>query len=419
MKKIYIIFLAFCLSHLLNAQEFVYLTTGASYNEQVYYRLSDDSNIHIANDEWDIAFTFVGDSTGIFVNESVRTSFGNPQNPVVALDAGDATWSSTINPDDLTTRLYNDEKSWAWGAFNSMRNADDPNDYGWGVYSEENAGVFSDKVFVVQLRDGSYKKLQIQNLVDGVYTVRYADLDGSNENNLTIEPELAGQSHIVCLSLSTGDFVSELVDLSWDMVFQRYVTDIMDTPFSVSGVLTDYGVQVAEARDISPEDATYDVYQDLLESDIDVIGHDWKEFNNGWIIQDQLSYFVLTEGPRLWKIQFYEFQGSSTGGITFEKTDLTDLVNTQSPLSDLQDIAISPNPASESVDIVFSIKNKPEGKLTISIMDIRGRTLRYYHPDVHLGLNAFRLNDLPKEKGIYFISLQSAGHKITRKLVVE
>lgn len=418
MKNLYLTACLFMIATMTKGQEFVFLTTGASYNEQVYYQLSDDANVHITNDTWDIAFSFVGDSTGIFVNESVRTSFGTPQNPVVLLDAEDAIWESLINPTDLTNQLYNDEKSWAWGAFNSIRDDSDQNDYGWGQFSEEDNGITGSKIYVVQLRDGSYKKIEIQSFIDHTYTFRYANLDGSDEENVTLSEGFFPNNHLVCFSMASGDFTTEITDQPWDLVFLRYVTPIMDTPFSVSGVLSNYGIQVAEARDINPIDATWEVYQDLLESDIDVIGSDWKEFNNGWIIHDQLSYFVLTEGPRLWKLQFYEFQGSSNGGITFEKTDLTDLVNTQSPSSNLNNFVLSPNPATESIEVVFSLKNKPRD-VRVSLLDIQGKELKVYVPNVHLGLNAFRMNDLPREKGVYFVRLESDQNIITQKLVID
>ncbi len=418
MKNLYLIPLFLLLTFTAKSQEFVYITTGASYNEQVFYQLSDDANVHITNDAWDIAFSFVGDSTGVFVNESVRTSFGSPQNPVIALDGGDLTWESLINPDDLHNRLYNNEKSWAYGAFNSTRNEGDAYDYGWGTYSEENAGIFGNKIFVVQLRNGNYKKLEIQNFINDTYTFRYANLDGSDEENVTLSKNFFPNNNLVCFSMVSGDFITEITDQPWDLMFSRYVTDIQGIPFSVSGVLTDYGIQVAEARDIDPADATYELFQDFFESDIDVIGSDWKEFDNGWIIDDLLSYFVLTEGPRLWKLQFYEFQGSSTGGITFEKTDLTELVNTQSPLSNLNNIAISPNPATASAEIIFSLQSKPQN-MSITLIDLQGRELLSYSPEVHLGLNAFRLNNLPQEKGIYWVRIQSDEHIITQKLIIE
>jgi len=82
-KDFYLLFLLF-IAHSIDAQELVSVSTAASYNEQVFYKLSDDSQVNILNEDWDICFYLGGDGQpGIHVNESVRTSFGTPQNPVL------------------------------------------------------------------------------------------------------------------------------------------------------------------------------------------------------------------------------------------------------------------------------------------------------------------------------------------------
>ena len=117
------------------AQE-VTVSNAPGYAEQVFYRLSDDATTTVSNDSWDIAFTTVGlQDAGIHVNESAGFQFGSTTPEIEVYAAPTNNWGNTIDENDLTERLYNDDKTWNYGAFNHDRDESDFFDYGSVSYT--------------------------------------------------------------------------------------------------------------------------------------------------------------------------------------------------------------------------------------------------------------------------------------------
>ena len=83
--------------------------------------------------------------------------------------------------------MYNDPNDWENGAFS--RNAKGGLDFGWGVYNTTNHHITGDSLFVIQLRDGSLRKLwiQVKMAAEDIYYFRYAKIDGSEEQNITLD----------------------------------------------------------------------------------------------------------------------------------------------------------------------------------------------------------------------------------------
>lgn len=49
--------------------------------------------------------------------------------------------------------------------------------------------INGNRVFVIKLRDGSYKKLMIQSFAGGTYNLKYANFDGTEEKTVAIKAE--------------------------------------------------------------------------------------------------------------------------------------------------------------------------------------------------------------------------------------
>ncbi len=145
---------------------FVELSYGASYANQVYYQLEDDTETTVVNTSWDIAFTTQGlQDAGIFINEA--TAFMS--NELELYHAPTDEFVDVIDPEDLGERIHNNELSWELGAFNDGKILANPLDYGWGTYNPGNMTVEGEEVFVIKLRDGSFKKLMIESLTFTTY----------------------------------------------------------------------------------------------------------------------------------------------------------------------------------------------------------------------------------------------------------
>ena len=412
MKKALPFFLAL-LTLSLFAQDYPTVSYSSSYAEHAFYRLSDNATTNIDNNSWDMALSISG--TGIFINET-SIVFGS-QN--VLYQAPTDNFDDVIDPADLTGRLLNDEVSWDYGAFNAPRDESNPNDTGWGIYDPMTETYTGDRVFALQFKDGTYQKIQIVSLEQGVYAVKYADLDGSNETTTTVDKANFPNSQFAFLSFKTNQALDVIPD-DWDLLFTRYSTPVDDGAgglfdLVVAGVLSAPGVQVAEARGIDPEMVEYSEYVDSLGTATDEIGYDWKEFDNvNWILATDLAYFVKIPTGQVWKIIFLTFDGSSTGDVLFEKTTI--IANaTKENSSTIENFAVSPNPLDESSAAVFSLAQS--GTVNIMLSNMFGQQLWSGKHQATTGLNAVQLPAFDIPSGTYVLSLEMEGEIISKKVV--
>ena len=231
------------------------VSVGANYANSTFFRIGDASSTTIDPTSWDIAFSLDTERAGAFVNEAVASSFTTPLPQVELYAPVDSDY------DNLDTtgmiRIFNPDVSWLEGAFNSIRDPQNEFDYGWGFYDDISGEIIGTEVFVLKLRSGAFKKIQITSFSGSTFTFRYADLDGSDE---------------VEQSLNTADFTGTLVYFSvesesvlelepaiWDLKFGRYTAGLDDgsgniTQYIVTGVLVNQGVEVAQANNIDPFD---------------------------------------------------------------------------------------------------------------------------------------------------------------------
>ena len=164
MKRNYLIAAAFVLSYQLTYSQAVQISSGQSYLKQTFYSLTSDAATTINNSEWDIAFTVFGQQDGgIFLNEAAGTGTP-PQVPLKLFKCSTSVFADVNMTSILKDSLYNDELSWSYGAFNAERNPANPFDYGWGIYNTTSKRVEGNKVYVLKRRDGSYRKIESQNI---------------------------------------------------------------------------------------------------------------------------------------------------------------------------------------------------------------------------------------------------------------
>lgn len=366
--------IALLLSLTASAQDFVQVSVGAQYAMQSFYNLDTDNVEQIPNESWDLAFSNVGrQDAGIIINESASLSGA----PLELYSAYVNEWDNPMGSQDTLTqdnRLYNTEESWMEGAFNTLKSPINPFDYGWGEYVPQEQRVVGSTVYILKMRDGSLKKIQIMEsgLVD--YTFRYADLDGSNEETRKVARE-PGVS--VMFYSMTEDKAFPMPD-DCDLMFKRYAKPLDDgaggiLDYIVLGVLAAPGVESVRAAGVEPNAVTHDDYHDSYTARTDNIGHDWKEFDlneGGWVVPEDRTYFAAAKSGKIYQMTFIDFEGSSTGISTFIKTPIGS-TSTEEALN----IAINvfPNPTSDylSVTAEESIKQ-------IYLLDQTGRLIQEY-----------------------------------------
>ncbi len=403
--------LSFCAS--LSGQTYVDVSYGPAYINQIFYSLDGDEKKIVDPLTWDIAFTTIGQQdAGIHLNEAAASGGGQLELYL----APTTDFSASVTVGDLGNPLFNDEASWDFGAFNNPRDPSNFTDLGWGTYSPMTNSITGDRVFVLKRRDDTYLKLMVESLVGSTYTVRWANLDGSNEETFTVDKAGHPDSPLAYYSFANGEI--NTVPATWDLLFTRYVTPLdyggMSIDYLLTGTLSGYGVEVAQANDVDPSAVTYDDYRDSLSNALDVIGYDWKEFTGmGWSLPADRAYFVKTATGDIWKIIFDDFEGSGTGNVVFTK----ELVGTTSSIENpvvITEIALSPNPA--NMETYLSYSTVQSGEVAWRLFNSLGALVAsntQYRP-AGFYTETIDLQDLPR--GSYFLELQTQGDQLTKKL---
>lgn len=423
MNKIYtIVALLFLSAQAMNAQEYVEVAVGALYSNQVYYTINDNAKTTLDNQDWDLAFTLGQADVGVLINESTDHVFTGSSPELKLYFTYEEDFSAVIDASILTDSIYNDEVSWQSGAFNQLADAMNPFDFGWGTYNPANHVVTGQWVYALKLRDDSWKKIKIESLSMGIYTVKYADLDGANEVTLTIN-QADYDSPMAYFSFATGEVTAS--PSGWDFVFQRYLSPI---PAGAGGALVEYptvgllsapGIEVAEVRGVV--DPSYDDYIGSLEATTDLVGYDWKEFDLGsfqWVIESDLTYFVKMEDNQVWKVVFTDFEGSSTGNIVFQKTDLGIINAILDPESNFKEAGVFPNPIEDDFTVTFSLK-EARNTLSLQLVNALGQTVWTSQAGGVEGFNAVNFQAPNVPSGYYQIVMGNGSDVWTTPVILK
>lgn len=395
-------------------------TYGPSYIIQGFYSFENDEMVNVLNTDWDIAFSAAGaQDGGIHVNEAVESS----GNELELYEAPTDDFNDAISQSNLGVRLYNDESSWSHGAFNASKDPGDPDDYGWGYFSQAEDAVIGDEVFVLKLRSGAYRKIQAISLDQGIYTFKYANLDGSGEVVQTINKAEFGD--VAFFSFAGGGEVVDFIPPHWDLLFTRYSAPLEDgspepVNYLVTGVLSGYGVEVAEAKGVDPQAVTFEEYQDSLQSSLDVIGYDWKEFNLQlfqWALDDDLAYFLKTTSGDVWKIIFTSFSGAGSGDFAFEREFVGNVSSSEEKGGLISGLGVFPNPLQGPTTLAFSLKQA--GAVRLLLSNTLGQKVWAGRLDGNAGFNAFLLPEIPVPAGQYVLSLELENGEVASRLIAK
>lgn len=415
MKKIATILSALCLYTAVSAQTTQDISTGTGYQKQSYVNLSAGTEKQVANTAWDIAFSVAAEDYGVFINESSGSSMGNPLPLVEVYDA--LTENFTEQPDPsfvVDFQLLNSEKSWSFGAFNERRFPDDALDLGWGTYNPQTGEVLGTAVYVLKLRNGQYRKIRIESLINGVYTFKYANLDGTNELTKIINKADHAGKTLAYFSLETGATVNvEPASGGFDLFYGRYIAQLLDPStgefisYYVTGILSGPGAKVAEADGVDPVTVAYADYQDSLRTELDVIGHDWKYFNlSSWSLDADRVFFLKAKDDRVWKLRFIDFGGSIDGTTTLEKTDLGIILAVQDPAAAGMKAAVYPNPVADQLTVSLDIPVALAQRGQLQLFDLQGKEVLRQSVELTAGFQVYTLRAAGLSGGLYQLKLQ-------------
>lgn len=416
MNKIFTVLLASLFAWSTMAQTDVQVLTGASNSDDVYYSFNEGSVNTVPRNNWDIAFAPGNFNVSVLANNAYGVELYTYPNGAIAdwasIDtAGLSTWAQMYNSiDDL-----ND------GAFLRNMNPDNAFDQGWGMYNMNTHIIEGDSLFVIKTVAGAYKKLAIveanPNAAVNTWNFKYANLDGSDEQDITIEADQYKDMNYFHFSLESNEVViREPNSIDWQLQFTKYFD--YSIPYYVTGVqINSEHVQVQQVDEVNPSD-----FEDYVEADFTTnfseIGSDWKsyDFTSGeYTVEAERVYFtkVMNEtatDSAYWKLYFTAYGGSATGVYSFTQKDLSG----GTYLRELEGVSlfeIYPNPAHEQLNLITDLQSE----MNVYIYDISGKMV--HHQMMAQGFNQEQIDISQLKAGIYSLSISTDKGSSSQKFI--
>ena len=383
-----------------------------SYTNQSFFSLENGEVANLANTDWDLAFSTATMSSSIRINGGMGTE-------LYLYPLGDTTDWNSFNSSNISSWLpiHNSDTNWFLGAFD--KNSTSMFDMGWGMYSMITHYVTGDSLYAIKTVGGNWKKLWIQQLANDEYSFKYANLDGSNEINTTVQKTNYTDKNFVYFSLDQNVILDrEPISQDWDITFTKYITPVQGMAYGVTGVLSNDGVHVAQADNIPDPNSYNDYSQHPMMTEINSIGYDWKSFDMStfsYSVEPYRCYFVKDLQDKVWRIIFISFEGSSTGNIEFNAQEMTSSTSISQLQSDISTFEIYPNPITDNnLTIVFDNSSSIS---ELNIFDVTGKNI-YNEIFNSKGFQAKSINLSNLNNGVYIVSLSSKGSIFQKKLVV-
>jgi hypothetical protein len=383
------------------------VTMGPGYANEVYYSMENGIVSTYPRDNWDIAFRTMIMSSSIITNDGMNVM-------LYTYPKADTSGWATVDTSGWETwmPMYNGVDDWENGAFGI--NATGGLDFGWGVYNVSNHVITGDSLYVIRLRDGSFRKLWIEakKAVENLYDFRYANIDGTGEQMVSLNCSDYITKEFVGYSLEDGTIVDFQPERSsWDLVFTKYIApEPPDTVYNFMGIESNADVFTEEFYHVGPDFTGWNTTD--WDSTKIGIGHDWKTFTGtGWLLTDSLAYFVKNKTGDIFKMVITAYEGSSTGKIVFKRARVARVgIEHQMPGNGLR---IYPNPATDRIHV--GLPDDP-GEITLELMDLSGRTL--FTEKLASTGKPFVMNTSTLRAGIYLVKVTAGSHTTTNKFIV-
>lgn len=259
---------------------------GEGYRFQDYFDLSENtSRANVDKYRWELGFGTA--EPHVILNSAI---------PGLRLAKSEQDWESTTATEDLF---------FGW-------------DLATGDLEDMALGDRFDPVYVLNRgleEDGTalgFLKLQC-HFEEGQYHLRTAELDGSNEHELVIDPN--ADYTYMHLHLTHGIVDVEPMKGDWDIVFTHYLhvydPETEPFPYQVTGcLLNGTGVTAWESTALSYDEITLESVIDApFESTRDFIGFDWKyfDFDLGFIVDDARTFVIRDAEGQFFKLKFTGF----------------------------------------------------------------------------------------------------------------
>jgi hypothetical protein len=430
MKRLSTYLIAFIISLSVLFAEDIEIILGEGYENDLWFHFDNGIVKAEPKDNWDIAFQTGSKDAGIRINSQKGLLLW-----VVEGSHADS-WDDPIDTTGMSAnwqQWHNTSSKWSIGAFNLGLNGFETNgDFGWGEYNMATHSVSGNKVFVLKLSDNIYKKVMIEGLLHGTYSVLWADLDGNNEETMEIKKSDYGSKMFVYLDVINKKLIDREPPLeSWSLIFGKYTAMIQMglgqiVPYGVTGVRTNPNYRTAVVEGVSPSEANApELNSDNYSSDIDRIGSDWKKLDHEtftYNIVEDLSYFVTSEmddtpDPLINKILFKEFEGSNSGRLVFELNGSTSSVEIYDVSNQL---VVYPNIVKPNSYINIEIMDQgSSGFISIKMFDQSGSALIDKRVAKGNSKDIISLEIPDCAIGLYYLSIQIDNKMFLDRIIVK
>ncbi|MFT5512202.1 MAG: hypothetical protein ACI8SE_000599 [Bacteroidia bacterium] len=408
MKRVYLLGLI-TVSALTNvfAQEYMDTTNTNGNTEDVFLQLNTGNKVYVDRENWDLAFENLGTTASVLINgQKGMKLFTTPFTTADWAEfdtAGMGSWMEYLNS----------SSSWSSGAFNQQLDAGNPFDLGWGKYNVQNHVITGDSIFLLQLADGSFKKMFVNDLTAGTYTFTYANVDGTSELKKEVtKNDMMGQNFGYYSIVDEKVVTREPATENWDLLFTEYIIPIPTGPgqfqnYPVTGVKINIGVEVAQRDGIT---VTSDDTTGLnWNTNITEIGSDWKMFNRTSMQYEYAkdrTYFVRLSGGSVWKIYFTQYAGGPVGAFyyTLEKIETGASVQELLPTA----VSIYPNPSANQ-NVLVTIDNAVQFK-AVTVFNSSMQTISTQVSN--------EINTTSMSSGLYFLLIETTGGNAVKKLII-
>lgn len=414
-KTLLVIFGIFAAGTSQAQQVFDQVSIAAGYSDQSFYSMDNGEISNVSNTDWDLAFQITGFQAAIRINgkNNVRLFRAG----LSVNDWSNITAMDTVGKLNPSYELFDQDTSWWVGAFNTTNDTANQFDLGWGVYDFATHAVTGDSLFFIKTGNGVVKKIWIQSLTSGIYYFAYADVDGTNEINATLNKATYSGKNFGYYSIVNGaELNREPNKYDWDLTFCQYMA-VTPITYKVAGVLSNDSVFVAKAYPVDVNAATF--AGQSYSPWISAIGYDWKSYdfnNNAWAIADSLVYFVQARNGNIWKMVFTGFSGSSTGTYEFYKEPVS-TVGLAEASSAPNVLSVYPNPASTVINLVYQSAGDPSSN-SIRIFNATGQMVLNSRLENTAGLHQHHVDLNKLSSGFYTMQVLIDGKSEQRRLVI-
>lgn len=404
------------------------IQTGPAYGNEVYYSLNNGLVKTSPVNEWNLAFSIGEFNVAVRANHTGNNS-GDGSTTIYEMPGTDTSkWSNFDTTGyqgwDL---LNNSDEDWENGALN--QNSTGQFDYGWGKYNTSTHVVEGHRLYLAVIKSGSntlYKKLIVLSKQAGNWAVRFANLDGTSSQTVSINSADYTARNFAYLSLVTGNLINREPDNeTWDFVLQRYNAwqPAQQVYYPSVGIITNYGVKTSEVRGKDEQSTTLSDTT-AFSSNISTIGADWKQLNMSTFafdVVDSLTYFVQDINGAFWKLVFTKFLSGSnattgTGRTVFAKTKLTPSTGIREIGQAVNNLSVYPNPASTYVQVLFNTQSQHN---LIRITDLTGKVWLEKSVEYNGAMNNETISLDNLSNGLYFVTISNNSGVSTSKLVIE